>query len=294
MSQTSPSHLRSDAEHLAGGLPPLLAEAQRLASSVMMGVHGRKRAGTGENFWQYRRAMPGDDLASVDWRRSARSDNVYIRQNEWEAAHTVALWCDTAQSMDYSGDKKLPTKRDRARLLTMALAVLLSKSGERVTLPATRAAEPKTGERHLQRIALALAADDTAEDYGQAPDFMDIRAARSVFISDFLGAEDDVLRPMRMAAENAGVGSIVQVLAPSEESFPFDGRVIFESMGGAIEFETHRAKALRDEYKDRLAQRVDLLESFARETGWRYVKHHTSDSATNALLWLYMAIGGQR
>lgn len=294
MNQITPSHLRRDAEHLAGGLPPLLAEAQRLASSVMMGVHGRKRAGTGENFWQYRNAMPGDDLAAVDWRRSARSDNVYIRQNEWEAAHTVALWCDTAKSMDYSGDKKLPTKQDRARLLTMALAVLLSKAGERVALPATLAAEPKTGERHLQRIALALSADETADDYGHAPDFMDTRAARSVFISDFLGPEDDVLRPMRMAAENAGIGCIVQVLAPSEESFPFDGRVIFESMGGAIEFETHRAKALRDEYKERLARRIDMLQSFARETGWRYVKHHTSDNATNALLWLYMAIGGLR
>jgi len=292
VNQTSPSHIRRDAEGLAGGLPPLLAEAQRLAANVNFGVHGRRRSGMGESFWQYRQAMPGDDMASVDWRRSGRSDTVYIRELEWEAAHTVAMWCDDAQSMEYRGKAASGTKRERAQLLAMALSVLLSKGGERIAFPATDAGEPRTGELHLQRIARALSNTGDA-DYGHAPDFQDLRAARSVFFSDFLGEENAVFDPLKAAAESAGVGCIVQILDESEETFPFDGRVIFQSMGGGVNFETHRAKALREEYQERLAARCDALESFARKTGWRYLKHHTNESPSAALLWLYMAIGGQ-
>lgn len=289
----TPAHLRRDAEQVAGTLPALLAEASRLAASVSMGVHGRRRSGMGESFWQYRQALPGDDMANIDWRRSGRSDTVYIREREAEAAHTVALWCDTAQAMDYSGKKGEPTKAARAKLLTMALAVLLSKGGERVTLPETLAAQPRSGEVHLQKIARVLSEGLSEADYGHAPDFGDLRAERSVFFSDFLGPEATVFEPLKNLSERAGTGCLVQILDPSEESFPFDGRVIFESMGGGLQFETHRAKSLRAEYRERLAERNAALEDFARQVGWRYLKHHTNDSPRAALLWLYMAVGGQ-
>lgn len=287
------AHFRKDAEQLSGALPPLLAEAERLATSISMGVHGRRRSGMGESFWQYRHALPGDDMANVDWRRSGRSDAVYIREQEAEAAHTVAIWCDTAQSMEYRGKRAEHTKAQRAKLLSLALSVLLSKGGERVSFPATRAAKPRAGELQLQRITQVLSAEALGDEYGSAPDFGDMRAARSVFFSDFLGAEETVFPPLKSIAERAGTGCLVQILDESEESFPFDGRVIFQSMGGGINFETHRAKSLRAEYVERLAARQDALETFARQTGWRYLKHHTNDSPRAALLWLYMAIGGQ-
>ena len=78
-------------------------EAEFLAATVAMGVHGRRRAGHGENFWQYRQAVPGDARSMVDWRRSGKSDEQFIREMEWEAAQTVSLWVDDALSMDYRG-----------------------------------------------------------------------------------------------------------------------------------------------------------------------------------------------
>ena len=163
--------LRGDAEKIAGTLPPLLAEAERLAATVALGEHGRRRAGMGETFWQYRRAVPGDVLTSVDWRRSARSDQLYIREKEWEAAQTVSLWCDDASAMDYKGPNAARTKGERARLLTLALAVLLTKAGERVSLMGTDAVQPRSGETQLRRVALALA-EDRAErpDFGKPPE----------------------------------------------------------------------------------------------------------------------------
>ena len=113
--------LRRDAERISGALPPLLAEAQHLAATVVLGEHGRRRAGQGETFWQYRRAIPGDAFSSIDWRRSARSDRLYVRQTEWEAAQTVNLWVDPGQAMTYSGARNRPSKAERAALLAVAL-----------------------------------------------------------------------------------------------------------------------------------------------------------------------------
>ena len=97
---THPQILRRDAEKISGSLPPVLVEDSRLVSTLAIGVHGRRRAGMGETFWQYRAAQPGDSLGQIDWRRSARSDRLFVREMEWEAAESVLLWCDTARSME--------------------------------------------------------------------------------------------------------------------------------------------------------------------------------------------------
>lgn len=287
--------LRRDSEGLAAAFPALMVEASRLAASVAMGEHGRRRAGVGEDFWQFRQALPGDDLASVDWRRSGRSDTAYVREREWESAHTVAIWADSAQSMDYRGKRGVSSKGERASLLAMALSILLSNSGERISFPATAAATPRSGERQLQRVERALITrEEPRSEYGTVPGYGDLKAARSVYFSDFLGSDDQIFPPLTAVAERAGRGCLVHILDDTEEAFPFDGRVIFESMGGGLSFETHRAKGLREEYRAQMAERCDALEEFARQSGWQYLKHHTSQSPHAALLWLYMAIGGRR
>src|SRR5580692_11962120 len=74
---------------LAAAMPRLILEARRVAATVLHGSHGRRRVGPGENFWQYRRFVSGEPASRVDWRRSARDDHLYVREREWEAAHTV-------------------------------------------------------------------------------------------------------------------------------------------------------------------------------------------------------------
>ncbi|WP_290745688.1 DUF58 domain-containing protein [Amaricoccus sp.] len=290
-----PVGLRRDAEKVAGALPPLLAEAEHLAASVAMGFHGRRRAGHGENFWQYRQAMPGDARSAVDWRRSGKSDQQFIREMEWEAAQTVSFWVDDALAMDYrdSDDAKARSKFERAALLSLALSVLLIKGGERVALMGTDAAQPQPGRAQLNRMALTLggAFRDDRPDYGAPPADRLARGGRAVFLSDFLGDLDGLAGPMAHAADQGVRGVFVQVLDQSEEAFPFDGRLIFESMGGGSRFETQRARALQEAYRERLAARRAELRALAARFGWRFYPHRTSESPRAALLWLYMAIG---
>lgn len=286
---THPAALRSAAEALAAPLPPLLAEAEHLAATVLLGEHGRRRAGMGDEFWQYRPAVPGDSARMIDWRRSGRSDAHFVREKEWQAAQSVVLWVDDAQSMRFAGDAKHESKLDRARLLALAVAVLLMRAGERVGL-AGLSLPPRSGALQLLRLEEALAGDGETADYGAPEARGMLPHSRALFLSDFLGDLAPVEAALAKAADRGVKGALLQVLDPAEELFPFDGRTIFESMGGSLRHETLKAGELRDRYLERLSDRKARLSDLARVAGWHYHCHHTGDSAQAALLWLFRAL----
>ena len=296
MSDPAPAqgaHLRSGAEALAATLPPLLADARHLAQTVMLGQHGRRRAGMGDEFWQYRAAMAGDEARAIDWRRSGRSDGHFVKEREWQAAQSVQLWVDGAQSMQFASDARLSTKADRARLLALAISVLLVRGGERVGLSG-HALPPRSGELQLLRMAQALGRGDETGDYA-APTFRGLLpGSRAVYLSDFLGDPGPVTAALTSAADRGVRGALCMVLDPQEEAFPFDGRTIFESVGGSLRHETLKAGDLRSRYLDRLAERKAALETLCRATGWRFHCHHTGSSAAAALLWLFGALERDR
>lgn len=285
----TPDTLRSRSEAIAGTLPALMADAQHLSATVLLGSHGRKRAGTGDEFWQYRPAEAGDPMRSIDWRRSARSDGHFVRQTEWQAAQSVMLGVDDAASMTFSGAAARPSKLRRAQTLAMAVAILAVHGGERVGL--THLAEPPRGGRaQLIRMAQALMDGHDEGDYGVPRPKALPMGSRAVFFSDFLGDPAPIERVLGRAADRGVKGALVQVLDPDEEAFPYDGRTVFESMSGAVRFETLKARSLRDAYLSRLAERKHRLADVARRTGWRYHVHHTDQPAEPTLLWLYRAI----
>jgi uncharacterized protein (DUF58 family) len=287
------AELRAGAEALAGTLPPLMAEARQLAATVLLGEHGRRRAGVGSEFWQYRPAHSGDAARAIDWRRSARSDAQFVREREWQAAQSVMIWSDIGQSMRFASDRGLPQKSERAALLALAAAVLLVRGGERVGL-ATLGTPPRAGELQLYRIAEGLAAAADAAEYG-VPSLSALPAhARALFLSDFLGDPAPLAAALAAAADRGVRGCLVMVLDPQEEAFPFDGRTIFESVGRSLTYETQKARDLRGRYLARLADRKAELARLAVRCDWQFTVHHTDAPAVGALLWLYAAIGGLR
>ncbi len=284
-----PAGLRRNAEALAATLPPLLADARHLAATVQLGEHGRRLSGMGDEFWQYRPAHAGDEARLIDWRRSGRADAQFVREKEWQAAQSVHLWVDDARSMEFTGDAKRQSKADRARLLALALAVLLIRAGERVGL-ADPVAPPRSGEVQLLRLAQAFTREAGSADFGAPEARAILPGARAVFLSDYLGDPAEVEKALGRAADKGVTGVLMQILDPVEEAFPFDGRTIFESMAGTLRHETRKAGDLRDRYRARLAERKDRLAALAREAGWLFTTHHTGDPAQGALLWLYAAL----
>ncbi len=282
--------LRARAEEQAAPLPPLLARAEQLAGAVMMGEHGRRRAGLGADFWQYRPMQQGDSLRNVDWRRSARGDTQFVREHEWQIAQTVMLWVDGSAAMRFGSSDAVPQKQDRARLLALAVSILLDRGGERVGLLGDDL-PPRKGRVQLMRLAQAFNREHEA-DYGLPEIGGIIPHGRAVVISDFLGDLEPVQSALTAMADKGVQGILVQVLDPSEEVFPFHGRTRFQSIGGSLSHETLKADALRPRYLQRLAARKAALNDLTRLTGWRYLCHHTDDSAQSALLWLWRALDG--
>ncbi|OAN52167.1 hypothetical protein A6A04_00200 [Paramagnetospirillum marisnigri] len=266
---------RFQAQALAARLPPLLVAARRIAATVALGVHGRRRAGPGEIFWQFRRAGPGDAPAVIDWRQSARGDHLFVRQREWAAAQTVWLWRDGSASMDWRSAAALPTKAERAELLVLALAALLLRGGERVA-PLAGAGSPLGGVTALERLAEALAGDH--------PPALLPRKGPVVLMGDFLAPLAETEGLVRRIG---GRGHLLQVLDPAEESLPYDGRVRFEGMEGEGAVLVGRVEGVRADYVRRMAEHRRGLASCARLAGWSFATHRTDQPPQQALLALY-------
>jgi uncharacterized protein (DUF58 family) len=277
--------LQHRAQQLAALLPPLLLEAERVASAVQQGIHGRRRAGTGESFWQFRRYAPGDAAASIDWRQSARTDRLFIREREWEAAQSVYLWADASGSMRYSSHKTLPTKTERAQVLMLALASLLLRAGEQVTW---LAAAPITvrGRSGLTRIAehIVHAQEDKAS---LPPQTRLARHAHMILSSDFLMPPEELEMLMRRYAALNLRGALVHILDPAEEDFQLEGRLELKGCEGEAPLLLPNAKILREEYRQRLQEHKSRLMRYAQSAGWFYLAHNTQIPPQQELLKLY-------
>lgn len=282
------AHMPRRAEALGATLPPLVVAAERVAATVAPGVHGRRRVGPGESFWQYRPFTAGDSAGRIDWRRSARADGRYfVRESEWEAAETVLLWRDGGPGMCWRA-AGAEDKIARAELLLLALAALLLRGGERVWLLGTERAV--AGRAGLPRLAEELAAATGSE----VPQAVLPRHARAVLIGDFLQPPEEVQAVLgRFAA--AGVrGHLLQVLDPAEVELPYTGRVRFEPPGRGPKVLVPRVETLRGAYRRRLTEHQATLAALAAAAGFGWSMHRTDAAPEAALLALHEALEGAR
>ena len=281
---------RHEAEALAARLPPLLVQAERVAATVAQGVHGRRRVGSGDSFWQFRPYVPGDSASRIDWRETAKSERAYVRENEWEAAQSVWLWHDRSPSMDWHSTRDLPTKRDRSALLLLALAALLVRGGERVALIGA-GLPPAHGRAVLDRLALTM--ERAAKTVEGLPPIMPLpRHASVVLIGDFLMPLDETRDLLAGYAASGVRGHLLQVLDPAEESLPYDGRVRFEGMEREGNLTLARVELVREQYQARLADHQTGLADLARSHGWSLATHRTDRPPHQALLALYGMMSG--
>lgn len=285
--------IRRAAEAAAAALPPLLVEAQRVAQTVAAGLHGRRRAGAGETFWQHRAYSFGDSVAAIDWRQSARSpDRLYVRQNEWDVAAAVWLWRDPSASFAFASSERTPSKRRRADVLAVAASILLSQAGERIGVVGGRA-RPFMGREAPALVLEALTAEDRTKD--SAPPAFDAGpGAQVVCLGDFYAAPERLARAVEAFAARGNGGALVQIVDPAEEDFPYDGRTEFLDLESADRLVLGDAAALRDAYRTKFAAHRDALADLCRRFGWTFLTHRTDNPAPACLLALYAALERRR
>ncbi|AVT80075.1 DUF58 domain-containing protein [Rhodopseudomonas palustris] len=277
---------RADGESrsLAASLPRLMLEARKIANNVTHGLHGRRRAGAGENFWQYRRFVSGEPAQNVDWRRSARDDHLYVRELEWEAAHTVWLWPDRSLSMAFASKTARDSKLERGLIVAFALADLLVAGGERVGIPGLM--NPTSSNNVIDKMAQAILHDASTRS-SLPPSFVPSSRAEIVVLSDFWSPVGEIRQMLAGLSASGAHGTLVQIADPAEESFPYAGRVEFVEPEGGGAITAGRAEKWASDYVALVAAHRDAIRAETSKLDWLFSTHTTSRSAAELLLFLH-------
>lgn len=276
------------AKNLAAQLPELMVEAKRVANTIMEGWHGRRRQGTGDNFWQFRPYNQGDNLAHIDWRRSARDDHIYLREREWQTAHTVWLFADMSASMQFRSRLAAVSKEEKSLTLVLALAETLARSGERIGWP--QIMPPKTMRHGAETLANTLAQNlltnpDMLEKAPKTSHFSP--HSEAIIISDFLQPQTELQALLDNLSSKAIRAHLIEISDPAEEQFPYSGRTEFIEPGSGRKIITERAEAYALDYKKLYLQRREHLEAYCNRLGWSFLTHHTDKSLSPLMLQLH-------
>ena len=284
-------HAVGQSQALAASMPRLQDQARRIAATIIHGLHGRRRAGSGENFWQYRRFMSGEPAARIDWRRSARDDHLYVREQEWEAAHTVWIWPDRSPSMIFRSPLAKETKLDRALIMGLALAEVLVEGGERVGVPGLT--RPSGARNVVEKIAQAMIYDPVARS-SLPPTFAPSPLAEIIVLSDLWSPIAEVHSTIAQLSATGAQGHVVQIVDPAEETFPYSGRIEFIEPEGAGSITAGRAETWRDDYAGRIARHRAEIRLETDRLGWSFIIHRTDRPASELLLKLHEQLGAGR
>ncbi|MBB3655167.1 uncharacterized protein (DUF58 family) [Rhizobium sp. BK650] len=285
---TSGNDALSRARQRAALVPDCLVEAKRIANTVIAGWHGRRKRGIGENFWQFRPYSEGESLSRIDWRRSARDDHTYVRDREWEAAHTIWLWADMSPSMMYKSTYGSVSKEGRALVIMLALAEILARSGERIGCPGVM--EPISARNAAERLAAALMHTPLT---GGLPETVMVRGwSDLILIGDFLDDAPSIMARLGPLARRGLRGHVVEVADPAEEIFPYSGRTEFSDPETGERLTSGRAEGLREAYRNAYLARRENLGQSLRHLGWTFVTHRTDHLASEALVAVHMYLSG--
>mgnify|MGYP001267658352 CR=1 FL=1 len=276
---------------LAARMPHLLLEARRVAASVA-GVHGRRRAGPGETFWQFRSLGPGEAANRIDWRRSGREGKLFVREREWEASHAVWLWIDRSASMGFRSPLARAAKVERALVAGLALAEVMVEAGERVGhLGLTPAAAARN---IVERLAEAI----TADPAGLAADLPVARPlaplSEAIIVTDALERAELWGERLAALAARGARGHLLLIVDPIEETFPFAGQAELHDLEDGLELRVGDAAAWRAAYLDRLKAHRAALVEHCRRLGWTFTLHHTDHPASEAVLRVANLIAAAR
>ena len=263
-------------------LPEMIVVAEKVATNIIQGSHGRRRVGMGESFWQFRSYMPGDSTRHIDWRQTAKRDSAFIRETEWEASQTIILWLDNSESMNYSSNPdKYMTKQKYGALVLLSLASALLRGGETIMIPGFR---PVQGYPSLPHVAeMLLKQNLSLKNLGKIP-----KDAHGIFVTDAWLELDELAINVNNLSNSRLNAQFIQLLDRAEIELPFAGSVVFEDLEDSASSEKlPDVKAIRDEYKQVFLEHQKSLRKITAAAGWSFSEMVTDMDLAEAVLPIY-------
>ncbi len=105
--------------------------ASKKTSNILDGTYKSIYKGRSMNFEDLREYVIGDNVKDIDWKASARSNNILIKRYIAEKKHNILLVMDTGCKMLADTSKKEP-KKDVALMTAGTIAYLANKNGDYV------------------------------------------------------------------------------------------------------------------------------------------------------------------
>lgn len=266
--------LIAEAAEIARGYGPLTLPYQAPKTLFGAGARSSGRAGAGEDFFSYREYSAGDDSKKIDWRRSARSDDLVIREHDRMMPHQIYMWCDNAPAMHYNSRGGLPTKSYAAQRLMLALAQLLIRGESRVMPLAP----------HATRNNLGALAQFLSGEHEPILSGLSLPAHSFVMMtSDFRQDPVEWRKFIQQAGETGIHGLCIQMLDPVEHEFPLYGRVKLESAEDEETLVIPSADIMRPIYLERLKAAQDKMTQLCHQYGWQLISLSTDMPARKQL-----------
>jgi uncharacterized protein (DUF58 family) len=285
-------HETENALSLAQRMPRLVLEARRVAASLSHGIHGRRRAGVGESFWQFRPFVAGEAAQRIDWRRSGRDDRLYVREREWETAQTIWFWIDRSASMGYASDLAQAPKIERAIVLGLALADCFVESGERAGMLGLMA--PRATRRIAETMAQTMVADRSSLEDDLPPEAPIAPLHEAILIGDFLTPVSEISAVVEGISGRGARGHLVMIVDPVEETFPFQGQAVLHDLEDGLSLRIGDAISWGNAYRQRIAQHREQIDDLTRRRGWTLTIHRTDRPASEAALRLMTLVSASR
>lgn len=270
---------RSEAAH--DSLPDMILQAEKAVHHILTGHHAQKRAGTGEKFWQFREYDPSDRPQDIDWRQSAKTDRVYVRQKEWQTTQTAMIWAQNNENMTYASDQAIASKGDTAKILALAIGMMLSKTGELIT-SLELSSQAGRSDHAIEKLGRALLDIET----GDLPDIQKAAVKKNcslILVSDFLAPIEEIEECFSSLAAQADNAVIIQVLDPTELTMPFEGRIVFEAPGTHDDYLIENVEAVRADYLDVLNRQIRNIKQLCHLHQWNWVLHSTDSPIRQTL-----------
>ncbi len=260
-------YLRLRAEESVSALPDLMIAAEKLADTIVHGDHAQRKSGAGQKFWQYREYVPGDRPQDIDWRQSAKTDHVFVKQKEWQITRKTYFWCARGASMNFSSAQDFPSKQDYARIMTLALALVLRKTQEQLGIFGSKMTGRSEGM--MEKIGHYVL-DDVENPLPH--DGADSLPQNAYFIGmgDFLSPIEEIEVQFSHIAARTQNALILQILDPAELSLSYNGRVRFVDMAGSENHIIQNVSAVRAAYQERIEAHCKSVRNLCEGHGWSY------------------------
>jgi len=281
------SDLLKASDQYASVLPKIIFDSAMLSRNIIEGLHASRFSGKGEDFWQFKEYRQGDGLSSIDWRKSAATNKILVKQKENETAKTIYFYFDKTKSMNFKSEKKIRNKYQIAVLLTLTLSRIFLKNRENVFHFKTYKSIVKCSS-NLSSFTKSFLFE---ENYIRFPD-KSLIANNSIcfIISDFLYDIKKLKNYLINLKQKNISGFLIQILDPLEINFNIKENLILKDLETNAKLKVDESKKYKDFYDKKLNELHNNLKDLCQITNWSYLIHDTSKNIKLTILEIIKSI----